>query len=133
MTDRLTPESIYLSMCSSSRNMLRYLKLSTNDQSCHCGIKRFTSHSCLLTHILYCSISSQQQSHGRMGETWANGSSYQYIPELKQYTKPAHETCTEEDVRSQTCTLVINQLHIIFFTLLFNSKSQFYSSIVIFC
>ena len=49
-----------------------------------------------------------------MGETWANGSSYQYIPELKQYTKPAHETCTKEDMRSQTCTSVINQLHKIF-------------------
>ena len=49
-----------------------------------------------------------------MGETWANGSSYQYIPELMQYTKPAHETCTKEHVQSQTCTLVINQLHIIF-------------------
>ena len=49
-----------------------------------------------------------------MGETWANGSSYQYIPELMQYTKPAHENCTKEDMRSQTCTLVINQLHIIF-------------------
>ena len=50
-----------------------------------------------------------------MGETWANGSSYQYIPELMQYTKPAHETCTKRDVQSQTCMLVINQLHIIFF------------------
>ena len=49
-----------------------------------------------------------------MGETWANGSSYQYIPELTQYSKPAHETCSKEDVQSQTCTLVINQLHIIF-------------------
>ena len=49
-----------------------------------------------------------------MGETWANGSSYQYIPELTQYTKPAHETCTKEDMHSQTCTSVINQLHIIF-------------------
>ena len=49
-----------------------------------------------------------------MGETWANGSSYQYIPELKQYTKPAHETCTKEDMRSQTFMLVINQLHKIF-------------------
>ena len=50
-----------------------------------------------------------------MGETWVNGSSYQYIPELMQYTKPAHETCTKEDVRSQTFTLVINQLPIIFY------------------
>ena len=49
-----------------------------------------------------------------MGDTWANGSLYQYIPELKQYTKPAHETCTKEDMRSQTCTFVIIQLHIIF-------------------
>ena len=49
-----------------------------------------------------------------MGETWANGSSYQYIPELTQYTKPAYETCTKEDMQSQTCMLVINQLHIIF-------------------
>ena len=35
-----------------------------------------------------------------MEETWANGSSYQYIPELMQYTKPAHETCTKEDMQS---------------------------------
>ena len=111
-------------------SVLRYLKLS-DDQSHPRGIKRFTSHSCLLTHVLYCSISNPQQSHGQMGETWANGSSYQYIQELTQYTKPPHETCTKEDVRSQTCKLVINQLHI-FFSLLFNSKSQFYSSIVIF-
>ena len=119
--------------------VLRYLKLS-DDQSCPCrikrftcGIKEFTFHLCLTTHILYCSISNPQQSHGRMGESWANGSSYQFIPELTQYTKPAHETCTKRDVQSQTCMLVINQLHIIFsFTLLFNSKSQFYSSIVIF-
>ena len=49
-----------------------------------------------------------------MGETWANSSLYQYIPELTQYTKPAHETCTKGDVQSQTCMLVINQLFIIF-------------------
>ena len=110
--------------------VLRYLKLS-NNQSRPCGIKRFTSHSCLLTHILYCSISNPQWSHGQMGETWANGSSYQYIPELMQYTKPAHETCTKGDVGFQTCTLLINQLYIIFFTLLFNSKSRFYSFIII--
>ena len=28
--------------------------------------------------------------------------------------QPAHETCTKEDVQSQTFTSVINQLHIIF-------------------
>ena len=53
-----------------------------------------------------------------MGETWANGSLYQYIPELMQYTKPAHETCTKEDMQSQTCTLVINQLHVIFYVVI---------------
>ena len=70
-----------------------------------------------------------------MGVTWANGSSYQYIPELTQYTKPAHETCTKEDMPSQTCILVINQLHNVFllhcysvqspnFTHLFSSFGQ---------
>ena len=49
-----------------------------------------------------------------MGETWANCSLYQYIPELMQYTKLVHETCTKEDEQSQTCTLEINQIHIIF-------------------
>ena len=58
-----------------------------------------------------------------MGETWANHSSYQYIPELMQYTKPAHETCTKEDMRSQTCTLVINQLHIIFLLCCYSIQS----------
>ena len=53
-----------------------------------------------------------------MGETWANGSLYQYIPELKQYTKPAHETCTKEDMRSQTCMLMINQLHYFFYVVI---------------
>ena len=57
-----------------------------------------------------------------MGETWANGSLYQYIPELMQYTKPAPETCTKGDVQSQTCTLVLNQLHIIFFYIVFQFK-----------
>ena len=49
-----------------------------------------------------------------MGESWVNGSPYQDIPELTQYTKPAHETCIKGDVRSQTCTFLINQLYIIF-------------------
>ena len=58
-----------------------------------------------------------------MGETWANGTLYQYIPELTQYTKPAHETCTKQDVRSQTCTLVIYQLYIVFFYVCYSIQS----------
>ena len=65
-----------------------------------------------------------------MGETWANGSLYQYIPELTQYTKPAHETCTKEDVRSQTCTLVINQLHIIFLLCCYSIQSLDFTSLL---
>ena len=58
-----------------------------------------------------------------MRETLANGALYQYIPELAQYTKPAHETCTKRDLGSQTCTLRINQLYIIFFYVCYSIQS----------
>ena len=48
------------------------------------------------------------ERHGRMSlriNTYQNSSNIQ---------KLAQETCAKEDVQSQTCTLVINQLHINF-------------------
>ena len=65
-----------------------------------------------------------------MGETWANSSSYQNIPELKQYTKPAHETCTKEDVQSRTCMLVINRLLINFLLCCYSIKSPNFTRLV---